>query len=257
MRSMLVLVSLAIAALASPAAACEKISVLVYAIDSGRAEARLNGVPVVSSGSEDTITGMLQIGHWYLAGDNVLEVKSIGADAKVRIELTDSCQGQMVDTRGGNDGTVQLVELEGERSVRKIIKREAGADTPYANAPAEGDAGLADAVARLRKAVAEKDVDVIVEMHGPMLKMAERMGMQGADGMLRGMLGELLPAGKAIFEEPLMLEPAMNGRVHVATAGPDRKPPVILRQEQDDGSFQFTTGQYWARVDGRWLIVAN
>ena len=98
MRSMLVLVSLAIAALASPAAACEKISVLVYAIDSGRAEARLNGVPVVSSGSEDTITGMLQIGHWYLAGDNVLEVKSIGADAKVRIELTDSCQGQMVCT---------------------------------------------------------------------------------------------------------------------------------------------------------------
>lgn len=114
------------------------------------------------------------------------------------------------------------VEIEGAGAETHSFNRTDVAKTPYSDAAIEGDAGLADAIEKLR-----------------------------------GLLDELPPVGETVFEDPVALTPALGGRVHVAAAGADGKPPAIVRQQDDSGSFEFSTGAYWARLDGQWFVVAN
>ena len=250
----------ALIALPGGALACEKATQLAYAADAATLSVTVNGLPVVDESDEFSTSGFAFVEHWLVKGENVMAVevapKGENANTKGLAEIVTACRGDMIDSRGGNAGAIAAVTIEGAGSESVTFTVDEPVETSFSHAEAAGDAGLTEAVAALAAAFEAKDMDAIAAAHQPMIEMATLMGMDGAEDMLRGMLGELFETGKLSVADGLEITSSTDGRIF-AVEGADGAAPIALEAEQDGGSFSFTTGAFWARLDGDWKVIAN
>jgi len=241
--------------------ACEKIVQLVYSAQGAILAVTVNGLPVVNGASSGSVSGAAQMAQWLNAGQNTAELvvsaHPEGTDTAATVEIVAACRGEMIDFRGGNEGALATLTQDGAGSRSVSFEVDAAPETTFSDAVAAGDDGLTDALAALTAAFSDGDIDTIIAMHGPMLGMAGLMGMPDPEAMFRGMLGGALKNGKLAVADAVEISTSTDGRFFAVIGAADGTAPLVLLVEESGGSSRFSTGKYWARIDGAWVVISN
>ena len=109
-----------------------------------------------------------------------------------------------------------------------------------------------DAIEQLQKAVRVRDVDTIFALQAPLFRDAIRQGYSLDNPQM--ITRKLLSEGVLNIAENLVVTPVMGGRVY-QVLDPAFERPVSATIEDENGMFQWYSGTFWARFDGKWGIV--
>ena len=235
---------------ATSVSACELVHALDFKVESGKYELLVNDVFVSLDEGYSQGTRPLLGEDWLVEGDNTVTVNFLeeGGTPEATFAIVTGCLGEFPE---GEPLASVTVDAPGTHVLG--FTNGQPVDALHIRAEAAGDEGLAEAVARLQRAVEARDVETVIALHGPMMRDAERRGAPVDE--LRGMIGFLITQQEARLARDLVTTPAMEGRIHqVMTA--EREPPVAIEVDQDGARFSWMTGVYWGRFDGEWGIVA-
>lgn len=228
------------------ARACELVHGLRINVESGTFSVKLNDV-FLYDGNDSMSPHDRGLTEWLVSGENVITVDFAGT--KGEFSLVQACRGGLAD-----DGFVSQIRFSSPASKELSFVHEAPVNAAYMNADIAGDAGLMDAVRKLQQAAKTGDVEAVMAMHDPMLKDHEMRG--GQIDWVRPYMREILSRYPAEIEESLTAKPVMGGRVY-QVLGPENRSPLEVSGEYDGGTFHWTSGQFWARFEGKWRLVAN
>jgi hypothetical protein len=250
-----------VALTAGPTFACDKVNQLSYTLTDAAAKVWLNDVMILDENSEASGFGSLPIWRWAWNGENRIEVETDprGDESRVRISLSRACMNDSTDTRGGNVGTLASFDIEGGAREAQTFTLTDVPDFAYTQGREADRAGLRAAFAELVAAVDAKDIDRILALHRAYLEDdAWIAGISGApyDAMaaMRKRLEAILPGGKIIGPDPLVITEIHGGKIYRATSGTDYLPLDIEFRQGGEISY-YGLGLFWAFIDGEWQVV--
>lgn len=232
------------------ASACQKIYALEFQVEEGGYDLYVNGVFVSRDDGYSAGTRPLMGKDWLVQGDNTVTIvfsDNAGA-AKGDFAIVTGCMGEF---EVGDPIAEASFDGAGEQTLS--FTNEDAVEAAHTGAEAAGDDGLAAAVKRLQEAVAARDVDTVMAMHGPLLRDAKRLGAPVE--RISQMFEHLITEQTAELAGEWTVEAAMDGRIYVVLTE-DRQAPVAIRVEEDDYTLNWMTGVYWGRYDGDWGVVA-
>jgi hypothetical protein len=224
----------------------------VLAVHSDRADgiAMVNGVPihrVVKAGasSKNASTASLPLAPWLVNGPNRIEVRltkiAPGGEFGARVIKS---QQQMMD--GEFERLVAPHVLSFELTVQGLPRWR------FLDAEPLGDdqPGLLKAVAALHAAVARSDAKTMIATRKPFFDDLQQIfGAPPPD--LEAQLAEELKQAKVLpLSQQLRVTTAHDGKLAIVDT-PEGLAPI--RAQAKDGSMAL--GQYWAKLDGQWLMV--
>lgn len=183
--------------------------------------------------------------NWLVTGENIVRIEYDGNAGQFGI--TKGCKGEFPD-----DEPVDQVTFDQPGS--KILKfnHDDLVESEYLKAEIAGDAGLIDAIEQLQKAVRARDVDTIFALQAPLFRDAIRQGYSLDNPQM--ITRKLLSEGVLNIAENLVVTPVMGGRVY-QVLDPAFERPVSATIKDENGMFQWYSGTFWARFNGKWGIV--
>ena len=240
--------ALAAAAMTAGAKACEIVHALDFKAEDGGYEISLNGVLVLADATDSQKSGLLSFNDWLVGGENEIAISyAPNGSGEAVFNLVKDCRGAYPE---GPPEAVAAFSGGGEK--RLSFVSDAPPPQSYDKAAPTDDAGLKEAVKRLADAVAAKDIDAILEMHAPMIADAAADGVTPED--FAGRFGFFVGEGEAEITPVATTTPAFGGAVWQAF-NEAKQAPIALKVEKNGARLRFSTGAYWARIDGEWGIV--
>ncbi|MEM7523939.1 MAG: hypothetical protein AAF360_09330 [Pseudomonadota bacterium] len=229
---------------AGAASACDMIRLVDISLQNGGYQLYVNGV-FVDEGSGGSIYSGKPLRNWLVEGENTvtLDYEAESGTASLR----EGCEATFDKAI-----TTAEIALSGASTAEMTFKVKEPVAAEYVKADVADEAGLMDAVAALRTAIANKDFDAFWALHAPMLREYERQGAPME--LLEERYGELLKVMDPVYAEGLSAEPVLGGLVHIVR-GADGAPTVSYEGKVDGSSIRWTTGTYWARFDGEWGVM--
>lgn len=236
----------ALAALsAAPAAsdACERIVLLEYDIENGGYQFELNGVYLEHGGGQFS-SGGVPLKTWLLPGENTLTVFFEGDDG--RFSLSSMCED------GGEARAIEETRLNGRANADLAFAADDPPRRLFSDAEPTGQAGLAEAVAALRTAYADRDADAFWALHAA---MRADLALQGRSaGATEFKFRSALDGAGAAPASEIILRPVLGGRVWEALDA-EFRPPIDVVVEANGGEVPLRTGAFWMKRDGVWSVL--
>ena len=157
------------------------------------------------------------------------------------------CQGEL-------DGeTVVEANLTGPETRELTFFAENPPKAFYDHA-ATDDAGLKEALAALKSAVDQRDVETYWNMHEGLRAVAAADG--APEGMMRMMMTVTVEEGVPEYMDKLTFTPALDGRIwQIFDENGDA--PNVIEIKRDGGTNIMRTGAYWGKINGVWNVVGN
>ena len=226
------------------ASACDIVHAYRYQMDDGAYSLALNGVHLRRTTDPGDYSGGGPFNQWLKEGENVLSLTMEQGTAD--ISIIRACA-----TDFDGETLVEASVATGETANLTFFV-ETAPPAPYANVGALSDDGLADAVAALKAAMEARDFDTFYAMHEGLVMSATAQGFP--EQALRGMMSETVADGEASYNDALIYEPVLDGRVwQVMTA--EKQYPVVIKLHGGDTMVE--TGAFWTKIDGRWRVAGN
>ncbi|MEO1611425.1 MAG: hypothetical protein AAFU55_03590, partial [Pseudomonadota bacterium] len=204
------------ALLAAPAAgiACDRVVLLEYDIRNGGYQFELNGVYLEHGGGQFA-SGGVPLEEWLLPGENVVTVRFDGEEG--RFSLTELCE------EGAGAETIEGTLLTGQVNADLAFAADDPPPRLFSTSKPTDDAGLADAVAALRAAYADRDADGFWALHAA---MHEDLALQGrSDKATAFKFRSALEGAGATPTSEIFLRPVLGGRVWEALDA-EFRPPI-------------------------------
>ncbi len=233
-------------------AACEKVHMLDYMVQKGAHEISINGVFI---GRAEKVDGSFSGGrpllpyNWVIQGKNTIRINFYEKNKPVagKFSVVTGC-------RGSFDRDPPIAEAVFDKAGVQTLTFDypKPVDAAHARADAAGDDGLMAAVKALQSAVANKNADAVIAAHAELLKDAQSQGAPLPQ--IKAFLTDTIKTGKAQAPGGLRAESAMDGKVYVVLTN-DKRPPVTIVKDDDDGELTWRSGAYWGRIDGRWQVI--
>ncbi|MEO9470586.1 hypothetical protein [Parasphingorhabdus sp.] len=241
----ILIATVAFAALPKIAWACDVEHGLRSKTETGSYRVFVNGTFFKQQSEPSSGFGSSPFLDWLVTGENIVRIEYDGTDGQFGI--TKGCIGEFPE-----DEPVDQVTFDQPGS--KILKFDHGGlvESEYLKAEIAGDAGLMDAVRQLQVAVRARDAETIFELQAPLFRDAIRQGFSLDNP--RMITRKLLSEGVLDITEPLVVTPVMGGRVYQVLS-PAFERPVSATIKDENGTFQWFSGTFWARFDGKWGIV--
>lgn len=237
--------TLASAAIPNIAWACEVEHGLRSKTEAGSYTVFVNGTFFTKETEPSSGFGSAVFLDWLVTGENTVRIEYDGSAGQFGI--TKGCKGEFPA-----DEPVDQISFDQPGS--KILKfnYDGLVESEYLKAEIAGDAGLMDAVEQLQNAVRARNADTIFALQAPLFRDAIRQGYS-LDSP-RMITRKLLSEGTLNITEPLVVTPVMGGRVY-QVLGPAFERPVSATINDENGKFQWHSGTFWARFNGKWGIV--
>lgn len=240
--------------LGAPAAAqdCDIMHALQIDVKDGRFKVFLNGVYLYED-DDKLIKHARGFNAWQVQGENLVRVEFDGKAGD--FSVIRACRGAFPDKNGDfpDADTVGEAKFDGTASKDMRFHREAPVGAEYMKAEIAGDDGLMEAIKKLQDAAASGDVDTVMAMHAPMFRDAERRGM--SLDWLTTYMRDILSKNPVDIATGLVAKPIMGGRAY-QVLNAEQKSAISLNAVYKDTKVFWNSGTFWARFDGKWLILA-
>ena len=233
------------AAIPTIAWACDVEHGLRHKTDSASYRVFVNGVFFKQAVTPSSGFSSEPLLDWLLTGENIVRVDYDGADAD--FSITKACRGDFPD-----DEPVDQVSFDQPGSKMLKFNHDRPIEAEYLKAESAGDAGLLDAIKNLQEAVRLRDTDAVFLLQAPLFRDAARQGYPIVNAKM--ITRKLIETGKLNIPDSLIVTPVMGGRVY-QVLGSQYQRPVSATLTQEDGTFTWHSGTFWARFDGKWGIV--
>lgn len=229
----------------SAAAACDVMHAYQYQMQGGAYALALNGVQLSRNEKPGDYFGGGPFMQWLTEGENTFSITMSEGSADINVQRV--CQG----------------DFEGEKLVEATVTAPETKELTFfvEGAPrlvyddvATDDAGLKEALAKLKTAVDTRDFDTYWSMHRGLLETATAAGMP--EDMMRMMMTATVEQGKPTYNDVVTTSSALDGRVWLVFAE-GGEAPIVIDIEMDGGVNTMRTGAYWAKIDGAWTVVGN
>ncbi len=229
---------------ASVAQACISEHGLQDRLESGSANIFVNDVFFRKEQGPSSGAGTFQ--DWLIEGENNIRIEYDGDDAQ--FSITKGCRGAMPDKE-----FVDQVEFDAPGTKTLSFIHDRPVEAEYLNAEIAGDEGLEQAIAKFRAAAIARDIDTIFALQAPLFRENERRGYPV--DIARAFAREVLTNGTAEIAESFTITPVLGGRVYQVLDS-QMQSPIRVVYKDEEGSYSWASGSYWARFDGKWGVVA-
>ena len=229
----------------SAASACEIVHVYQYQMQDGAYSMALNGVHIAQNDDPSNYFGGGPFMQWLSEGENTFSITMNQGSADIKVQR--ACQGDF-------DGDTLVEATVTAPETKELTFFVENAPKPVYDDVATDDAGLKEALAKLKTAVDTRDFDTYWSMHRGLLETATAAGMP--EEMMRMMMTATVEQGKATYNDNVTISSALDNRVWLVMAEGGES-PIVIDIEMNGGTNTMRTGAYWAKVDGEWTVVSN
>ncbi len=213
-------------------------------LGSGNAVIFVNGV--FFRKEQGPLSGGGTFQDWLIEGENTIRIEYDGDDAQ--FSITQGCRGALPDKE-----FVDRVEFDAPGTKTLSFIHDRPVEAEYLNAEIAGEEGLPQAIAKLQEAAIARDIDTIFALQEPLFRENERRGYPV--DIARAFAREVITNGTAEIAESFTITPVLGGRVY-QVLDPHMQSPIRVVYEDENDSYSWTSGTYWARFDGKWGVVA-
>lgn len=214
-------------------------------LGSGSAKIFVNGV--FFRAEQGPSSGGGTFTDWLVEGENEIRIEYDGEDAQ--FSITQGCRGAMPDKE-----FVDQVKFEAPGTKTLSFVHDRPVEDEYLSAEIAGEEGLAEAIESFHEAAVARDIDAILALQAPLFRDAERRGYPV--DIARAFAREVVTKGTPKIAESYTITPVLGGRVYQVLDA-KMQSPVRVVYKDENGSYEWSSGSYWARFDGEWGIVAQ
>ena len=183
--------------------------------------------------------------QWLVEGENKLEVMLKEGTADVNIRRV--CHGEL-------DGETVVEANLTDPETRELTFFAENPPKAFYDDAATDDAGLKEALAALKSAVDQRDVETYWNMHEGLRAVAVADG--APEGMMRMMMTVTVEEGVSELMDKLTFTPALDSRIwQIFDENGDA--PIVIEIKRDGGTNIMRTGAYWGKINGVWNVVGN
>lgn len=212
----------------------------------------VNGAPVLTFGEDGSDVGYTgggggPIANWLMPGKNeiavIIEKRGSAGEPAVSLEISDPSTGETAVSEQFTKAGRHVVHLDDV----KLPPWSFMAGETWAG----DEKGLTEAVNALYSAATKKDVDALMEAHGPFIEDTAKLWSLDPEEM-RSELADAF--GRALSIEPLpklTFRPYLEGKV-VRVTGAKGESPI-----EGDGAddMHLEMGEWWSKIGGEWKVV--
>lgn len=213
-------------------------------LESGSANIFVNGVFFRTERGPSSGGGTFQ--DWLIEGENIIRIEYDGDAAQ--FSITQGCRGAMPEKE-----FVDQVEFDAPGTKTLVFIHDRPVEAEYLKAEIAGEEGLEQAIAKFQEAALARDIDTIFALQAPLFRENERRGYPVE--MARAFAREVLANGTAEIAENFTITAVLGGRVY-QVLDTQMQSPIRVVYKDEDGSYSWSSGTYWARFDGKWGVVA-
>lgn len=235
------------------AVACDTTHALRINVQSGTYEVYLNDAFLYAGNSSNALHHR-SFTEWLVPKNNIVTVKFDGTDGE--FSLIKGCLGQFP-----SDNFISQVKFTAAGSKTFSFDHVLPLDNHYQRADIAGDSGLMDAVKVLQDAARKGDVVKILSIHAPMLDEYKRTEKSKEEAeafvaQVQDYMRYILTENDIVIADTLIAKPIMGGRVY-QVLDRNKRSPIAVSSIEDDGSYSWNSGTFWARFNGEWQLIAN
>ncbi|AMO72688.1 hypothetical protein [Sphingorhabdus sp. M41] len=213
-------------------------------LGSGSAKIFVNGV--FFRAEQGPSSGGGTFTDWLVQGQNKIRIEYDGDDAQ--FSITQGCRDEMPDDEYVDQA---IFDAPGTKTLSFIHDRPV--EDEYLSAEIAGEEGLAEAIESFHKAAVARDIDAIFALQAPLFRDAKRRGYPV--DIARAFAREVVTKGATKIAESYTITPVLGGRVYQVLDA-NMEPPIRVVYKDENGSYEWSSGSYWGRFDGKWGIIA-